>query len=92
MKFASRNLMAVNCPLLRIKVVDIVGAWNEELRGAEDWEYWIRCSAAHVEFHFEDRPGTLALVRLHAASATQEEEEDGYEHVPYARNRGEASR
>ena len=69
-KLAYRNLMPVHCSLLRSEVVDMVGPWNEGLPGNEDWEYWIRCAAAHVGFHFENRPGTFVL-RMHEASATK---------------------
>lgn len=71
-KLLSHNLMAVNCPLIRREVFDQVGPFNEELRAHEDWEYWIRCAAAGVKFHFEDLPETLALVRLHECSMTQD--------------------
>lgn len=72
MKFASQNLMAVNCAVVRRQVVDVVGPWNEELRGTEDWEYWIRCAAKGTNFHFEEKSGTLALVRMHESSASRD--------------------
>lgn len=62
------NIMPVHSALLRREVVDRVGYFDERLQALEDWEYWIRCALAGVEFHFLDREGTRALVRLHADS------------------------
>ena len=69
-KLAHRNILPINCPLVRKQVANLVGRWNETLHAGEDWEYWIRCAATGVKFHFEDLPGTLALVRLHDSSAS----------------------
>ena len=69
-RLAHHNILPVNCPLVCKQVADSIGRWNESLHACEDWEYWIRCAAAGVKFHFEDSPGTLALVRLHDSSAS----------------------
>ena len=67
-----RNFMVINSPLLRRRVIDLVGDFDAELPPAEDWDYWIRCAAAGVNFQYEDLPGTLALVRWHALSSSQD--------------------
>ena len=72
-KLARYNLMTVNCPLIRRSVMQRIGPWNEKLGALEDWEYWIRCAAAGVVFEFANPPQTLALVRQHALSMTQEQ-------------------
>ena len=69
-KLAQRNLLAVNSALSRRGALAAVGPWNEALRAVEDWEYWIRCAAAGIEFSYLDAPQTLALVRLHPGSAS----------------------
>lgn len=69
-KLIHRNLLAINSALMRRQAVAAVGRWNEELCAVEDWEYWIRCAAAGIQFSYQDWPGTLALVRLHAASTS----------------------
>lgn len=71
-KLARQNLMTVNCPLLRREVIERIGPWNESLGALEDWEYWVRCAAAGIDYEFADNPGTLALVRLHEQSMTKE--------------------
>lgn len=69
---ARRNIMAVHCPLLRRRVVELVGPWSERLVALEDWEYWLRCAAAGVGFRYRDAPQTLALVRMHPRSLTRD--------------------
>jgi glycosyltransferase involved in cell wall biosynthesis len=72
-KLAVRNALPVCCPLVRRSALQRVGSWNERLLAFEDWEYWIRCAAAGVEFRFEDEPDTLALIRIHQASLSANE-------------------
>lgn len=62
------NIMPVNSALVRREVVDRVGYFDERLHALEDWEYWIRCALAGVQFHFLDRERTHGLVRIHAGS------------------------
>ena len=69
-KALSGNLFPVNCPLVRRSVFIDVGTWNEDLKGHEDWEFWIRCAAVGIAMEFIDKPNTLALIRIHSASAT----------------------
>ncbi len=71
-KLVRRNLMAVNCPLVRRSVIEHVGPWNERLRALEDWEYWVRCAVAGIVYEYSDKPNTHALVRLHEQSMTKE--------------------
>jgi hypothetical protein len=64
--------MVVNCPLLRRKVVDATGLFDEGLNANEDWEYWIRCAMNDFSFMYLDLPETLALVRHHPASMSKD--------------------
>jgi glycosyltransferase involved in cell wall biosynthesis len=65
------NIMAVNSPLVRRSLVEAVGSFDEELSPAEDWDYWLRCAFAGARFRFVEDPGTLALVRMHPRSSSQ---------------------
>lgn len=67
-KLLDHNLCPVNCPLVRRSVLDAVGPWNEGLRALEDWEYWLRCAAAGVQFAYHSKPGMMALVRYRSDS------------------------
>ena len=70
MELVSRNILAINSALLRRDVIDLVGLFDETTI-VEDWDYFIRCAAAGVNFRFVDPDGTLALVRSHASSASK---------------------
>ena len=67
-----QNIMVINSPLMRRRVVDAVGFFDDRLPPAEDWDYWLRCAAAGMRFQFEDLPGTLALVRWHFSSSSND--------------------
>lgn len=66
------NIMVINSPLVRRGVVEEVGPFDAELPPAEDWDYWLRCALAGARFQFADIEGTLALVRMHPASSSQD--------------------
>ena len=65
-----QNIMVINSPMIRRRVIDEVGLFDNKLPPAEDWDYWLRCAAAGMRFQFEDSPGTLALVRWHSSSSS----------------------
>ena len=65
------NIMVVNSPLVRRAVIDAVGWFDESLTSLEDWDYWLRCALAGVRFEFLDEAGTLAMVRVHRRSMSQ---------------------
>ena len=67
-----QNIMVINSPLIRRRVVDAVGLFDDKLPPAEDWDYWVRCAAAGMRFQFEDLPGTMALVRWHSSSSSHD--------------------
>lgn len=71
-KLLIRNLFPVNCPLVRNTVFKQVGNWNEDLEALEDWEFWFRCAAANIKIEFLNTPNTLALIRMHSASMTND--------------------
>lgn len=67
------NIMVVNSPLLRRRVVDQVGLFDVGLTPVEDWEYWIRCAARGLNFQFQDLAESRALVRAHEMSASKDQ-------------------
>lgn len=71
-KLLQGNVMPVNCPLIKRSTVKRVGQFDENLRALEDWHYWIRCALKGVRFYFAPAEGTLALVRVHCASMTHD--------------------
>lgn len=64
------NIMVVNSPLVRRRVIDSIGTFDVTLTPVEDWQYWIRCAAAGFTFHYDDAPESRALVRYHPLSAS----------------------
>ena len=64
------NIMVVNSPLVRRRVVEGVGDFDSGLTPVEDWDYWTRCAAAGFRFQYEDADGVRALVRAHDLSAS----------------------
>lgn len=60
--FARRNCFAPSCPLIRRSLVECVGCFDESIRGAEDWDFWIRCALAAPLVYL---PGPVALYRTH---------------------------
>ena len=64
------NIMVVNSPLVRRRVIDKVGLFDVELTPVEDWAYWIRCALNGMNFYFDDFEDARALVRAHPMSAS----------------------
>ena len=64
------NIMVVNSPLVRRRVVEAVGEFDAGLTPVEDWDYWTRCAAAGFFFQYDDAEGVRALVRAHELSAS----------------------
>jgi glycosyltransferase involved in cell wall biosynthesis len=66
------NLMVVSSPLIRRKVIETCGLFDESLRAHEDWDYWIRCALNDVNFAYLDHPETFTLIRYHVASMSMD--------------------
>jgi len=66
------NIIVINSPLIRRSIVHEVGHFDVRLPPAEDWDYWLRCALAGAYFQFADIEETLALVRIHAPSSSQD--------------------
>ena len=64
------NIMVVNSPIIRRRVIDLVGDFDITLTPVEDWQYLIRCAAKDLTFHYDDAEESRALVRSHSLSAS----------------------
>jgi len=64
------NVLTVNSALLRRRVVEEVGLFDDTLSPIQDWDYWLRCALAGMCFRFEEFEGADALVRAHRTSAS----------------------
>jgi glycosyltransferase involved in cell wall biosynthesis len=65
------NLFAVNCALFRKEIISNCGLFNTKLKSVEDWEFWVRCSLQHKLFLFDEEIDSIALVRIHGSSMSQ---------------------
>lgn len=65
------NMIPVNAPLTRRRVVERAAPFDVGLNSVEDADFWIRCAAQGARFQYHDPEGTLALVRSHPASASK---------------------
>jgi glycosyltransferase involved in cell wall biosynthesis len=61
-----KNLMVVSSPLIRRKVIETCGLFDESLKAHEDWDYWIRCALNDTHFVYLELPETFTLIRYHA--------------------------
>jgi glycosyltransferase involved in cell wall biosynthesis len=68
------NIMVISSPLIRKKVFERVGSFDEKLRGLEDWDFWIRCALGDMTFYYLEMPGTMALIRSHPESVSKKME------------------
>ncbi len=66
------NLMVVSSPLIRRRVIETCGLFDESLKAHEDWDYWIRCALNDFNFAYLDRPETFTLIRYHDASMSRD--------------------
>ena len=65
------NQMVTNAPLLNSSAIERVGMFSVKMRGMEDWDFWVRCAAANLYFHYDEDPNTWTLVRIHPTSTSQ---------------------
>lgn len=68
LRIATGQRLQTPCMVVRREVYEHLGAFDERLRGAEDWEMWVRI-AAHYPVWYE--PGALAGYRMHLKSKSQ---------------------
>lgn len=68
-----QNPMVVNAPLIRSKAAKAVGNFDGDVKGIEDWDYWIRCATEGHHFHYCYSEQTDALVRFHPNSMSRDD-------------------
>lgn len=79
--FVYRNWFAPMVPLLRRRLVDAVGPFDDGFRAAEDWDYWLRCAR---ETTFVYAPGVVAKYRLHGGQMHRDHERMNEAHLRLA--------
>jgi len=66
--FCFRNWFGPMVPLIRRRLSDKIGEFDEQLAAAEDWDYWIRCAKiARIAY----LPGPVALYRQHGCQMSK---------------------
>lgn len=65
------NIMVMNAPLIRARLVAKVQGFDTSLKVMEDWYFWIACALAGACFHYDGRPAAYALVRTHRSSISK---------------------
>ena len=64
-KLLGRNLMPVNAVMIKKKIVENVGLFDESLKSYEDWDLWLRVA---IKYNIKFINETLAFVRLRSHS------------------------
>jgi glycosyltransferase involved in cell wall biosynthesis len=67
----SDNITVVHAALVRRRVFDAVGLFEQSLPAHEDWHFWLRCALAGRGFAFVAATHDRALVRQHAANMSR---------------------
>lgn len=65
------NIFVICSPLLRKKLADRLGYFDEKMRTLEDWEYWLRCTNFPVRVEYLEGDDALCLIRFHPNSASR---------------------
>src|SRR5262245_23802260 len=67
-----KNIMVVSAPLIRRRIVERVGLFDDKLPPLEDWDYWFRCAIKDGRFQYLNEAGTLSLIRWHPNSLSSD--------------------
>ena len=65
------NIWPVNAALIKRKVFETTGLFDETLRAHEDWDLWLRCALHGHSFGFVCGDNDAALVREHGISMSR---------------------
>lgn len=57
------NFIEVSSPLIRRKLVDIIGLFDETYKSYEDWQFWFRAAIAGRKFLYNPAPNTETYIR-----------------------------
>jgi glycosyltransferase involved in cell wall biosynthesis len=64
------NVMVVEAPLVRRRLLEAVGGFDEAQRYVEDWDLWLRGARSGASFQFDPGEAGRSFVRVHPASAS----------------------
>ena len=70
MQLLKANMMPINSPIVRRRVIDTCGFFVDGMQYCEDHEYWLRCALKGMSFLYMHFPESCALIRIHPASAS----------------------
>lgn len=68
------NFIVTHSPLVRKRVIDRVGLFDESISALEDWDFWMRCAYAGCYFHYQEAKNDLSLVRVHKTSLSNKKD------------------
>lgn len=63
-RILAENMFVVHSAFIKREVTNIVGQFNESLKGMEDWEYWIRAAFNGLDFKYCSNPEGDVLYRI----------------------------
>ncbi len=66
------NIMTIHAPIFRASVLHECGLMDEDLRGFEDWDFWLQMALHGKDFAFIAAPASIALVRSHPGSLNRD--------------------
>ncbi len=58
-----KNITVVSAPLLRKRVIEKAGTFDETLRAVEDYDFWLRCALAGCRFQYSTLGEDATLIR-----------------------------
>jgi glycosyltransferase involved in cell wall biosynthesis len=68
------NICVTHAALLRRRVIEAAGGFDEGLATHEDWDFWFRCALAGCRFGLVSEGNNRALVREHGGSLSRDRE------------------
>jgi glycosyltransferase involved in cell wall biosynthesis len=84
--FLKRNFIRMNTPMIRKKVIDEVGFFNEKLSSLEDWEFWMRCACQNKYFTFIEKENANAMVRINPEGLSKQVDQMQQNYLPVLQN------
>ncbi len=65
------NIMPICNPVFKKSTLEQIGLMDEQLKGYEDWDLFIRLACANVTFQFLEAENTFPLIRSHDRSLSK---------------------
>jgi glycosyltransferase involved in cell wall biosynthesis len=67
----SYNFLVTPSPLIRRRVIEVTGGFDERMAALEDWDFWQRCALSDFYFHFHTAQDDLPTIRVHDNSLSR---------------------